>query len=51
MTRTVCVTVMSVSCGVFYMRGVDGDSSRLLLWGIVNVLILFIVSTTSVSEH
>lgn len=47
MPRTVCVSIMSVGCGVFYMRGVDGDSSCLLLRGIVNVLILFIVCTTS----
>lgn len=51
MTRTVCVSIMSVGCGVFYMRGVDGDSSGLLLGGIVNVFILFIVSTTSISEN
>lgn len=51
MTRTVRVSIMPVGCGVFYMRGVDGDSSGLLFRGIVNVFILFIVSTTSVSEH
>lgn len=51
MTRAVCVSVMSVGCGVFYMRGVDGDSSGLLLGGIVNVFILFVVSTTSISKH
>ena len=51
MTRTVCVSIMSVSCGVFYMRGVDGDSSGLLLRGIVNVLILFEISTTCISKN
>lgn len=51
MTRAVCVSIMSVGRCVFYMRGVDGDSSRLLLRGVVYVLVLFIVSTTSISEH
>lgn len=51
MTRAVCVSIMPVGCCVFYMRGVDGDSSRLLLRGIVYVLVLFIVSTTSIGKH
>lgn len=51
MTWTVRVSIMSVGCGVFYMRGVDGDPSSLLLGGIVNVFILFKVGTTSLSQH
>lgn len=50
-TGAVCMSIMSVGCGVFYMRGVDGDSSSLLLRGIVNFLILFKASSTGVSEH
>lgn len=51
MTRTVCVTIMSVGCGVFNMRSIDGDSSGLLLRGIVYLLVLFIVCATRISEH
>lgn len=50
-SRAVCVSIMSVGCGVFYMRGVDGNSSGFLLWSIVNVLILLVAGTTSISEH
>lgn len=50
-TGAVCMSIMSVGCGVFYMRGIDGDSSGLLFRGIVNFLILFKVSSTGVSKH
>lgn len=49
--RAVCVSVVSVGCGVFYVRGVDGDSSGLLLGCIVNVLVLFEASTAGVGQH
>lgn len=51
MSRAVCVSIMSVGCGVFYMRGVDSNSSGFLLWSIVNVLILLVVSSTGITEH
>lgn len=50
-TRAVCVGVMSVGRGVFHMGSVDGDSSRLLLRRIVDVLIFFVVSPTGVAKH
>lgn len=50
-TGAICVRIMSVGCGVFNMRCIDGDSSGLFFRGIVYVLILFIVCTTSISKH
>lgn len=50
-TGAICVRIMSVGCGVFNMRCIDGDSSGLFFRGIVYVFILFIVCTTSISKH
>lgn len=50
-TGAVCVSVMSVGRGVLHMGGVDGDPSGLLFWRIVNVLVLFVVSPSSITKH
>lgn len=50
MAGAVRVGVMSVGCGVFYMRGIDGNSSGLLLGGVVNLFILFEAGTTCISK-
>lgn len=50
-TRAVCMSIMSVGRGVFYMRGIDGDASGLLLRRIVNVFIFFVVRATSITKH
>ena len=36
MTRTVCVGIMPIFCGIFNMRHINGNSSVPLLGGIIN---------------